>query len=100
MIFARHLRDRVRSGEITCSLRIWHRPRVRTGGCYRMDEGRIEVTAVRLVAWEEVTDALAVRSGFADAGDLLATARHGSGDNPYLVEFRYLGPDVQTRSGH
>jgi hypothetical protein len=39
VIFTRRLRDRVRSGEITCSVRIWQRPRVTAGNRYRMEEG-------------------------------------------------------------
>lgn len=32
MMFARPLRERVRSGEITTSVRIWLTPRVKVGG--------------------------------------------------------------------
>lgn len=96
MIFARALRDRVRKGEITNSVRVWHRPRVRSGNLYRMEDGHIHVDAVREIAPEEVTDALARASGFVDAAALMQTARHGQGDNIYLVEFHYVAP----RTGH
>ena len=43
MTFTKRLRDGVRRGEITCSVRIWTRPHVRVGGRYRMEEGEIEV---------------------------------------------------------
>jgi hypothetical protein len=43
MIFARRLRDGVRRGDITCSIRIWTRPHVTAGKRYRMEEGEIEV---------------------------------------------------------
>ena len=39
MMFAKRLRDGVRRGEITTSVRIWLRPRVRVGTRYRMEEG-------------------------------------------------------------
>jgi hypothetical protein len=87
--FARPLRERVRSGAITCSVRVWHNPRVRTGGRYRMEGGWVVVESVREIAEDEVDDALARRSGFADVGELMATARHGGGANVYLVEFRF-----------
>ena len=35
MMFAKRLRDGVREGRITCSVRIWTRPHVRVGGVYR-----------------------------------------------------------------
>jgi hypothetical protein len=40
MVFAKRLRDGVRRGEITCSVRIWTRPHVKVGNRYRMEEGR------------------------------------------------------------
>jgi hypothetical protein len=92
VIFARHLRGRVRSGEITASVRVWHAPRVKTGNLYRMEEGHILVDAVREIAPDAVTDAMARASGFADVADLMATARHGRGENVYLVEFHYVPP--------
>jgi hypothetical protein len=91
MQFARHLRSRIASGEIECTVRVWHRPHVKVGGRYRMEAGRLHVTSVREIAFDDVTDALARRSGFEDADDLLTTARHGSGENVYLIEFTYEG---------
>ncbi len=93
MMFARALRDRVRDGEITCSVRVWQSARVKTGGLYRMEPGRIRVESVREIAPGDVTDDLARRSGFADVADLMKTARHGSGDTVYLVEFTYFAPE-------
>jgi hypothetical protein len=46
MVFTKRLRERIRSGEITCSVRIWLRPRVQVGARYRMDEGEIEVDSI------------------------------------------------------
>ena len=92
MIFARRLRDRVMLGEITCSVRIWQRPRVKAGGRYRLGPGEILVTSVREIEWEKVTPELARRSGFDSIEDLLSVAKHGSGENVYLVEFEYDEP--------
>ena len=89
MQFSRHLRPRIADGEITITIRVWQRPRVHSGGRYRMGGGWVQVTAVREIALAEVTDALAQQSGFRDGADLFATARHGSGENIYLVEFFY-----------
>lgn len=89
MMFAKQLRDRVMLGEINCSVRIWVRPKVKTGGRYRLGPGWIEVTSVREIGMEGVTESLARRSGFENVAALLAVAKHGPGDNVYLVEFEY-----------
>jgi hypothetical protein len=90
--FTRRLRDGVRRGRIRCSVRIWMRPHVKVGGRYPMDEGHIVVDAVEPMEWADVTEDLARESGFASVGDLFATAKHGRGENVYLVRFHYLPP--------
>jgi len=89
MMFAKHLRARVRSGEITSSVRIWQRSRVRIDGRYPIEGGYIVVEDLREIAPDELTDALARHTGFADLPDLLATAQHGYGDRIFLVDFRF-----------
>jgi len=89
MVFSKRLRDRVMLGEITCSVRIWHSARVKVGGHYPLGPGAIEVTSVREIGFDDITPELARRSGFDDVADLLGVARHGSGQNVYLVEFEY-----------
>ena len=37
----------------------------------------------------DVTDDLARESGFASVDDLMGIAKHGSGENIYLIRFRY-----------
>jgi len=51
--------------------------------------GEIHVTSVREIEWEKISPELARRSGFEDVEDLLSVARHGSGENVYLVEFEF-----------
>ena len=89
MVFAKRLRDRVMLGEITCSVRIWQSARVKVGGCYPLGPGAIHVTSVREIILDDITPELARRSGFDDVPDLLSVARHGAGQNVYLVEFEY-----------
>ena len=91
MMFARPLRARVASGEITCSVRLWLSPRVHIGGRYPILGGEIEVTAVTEIDLADVTDDLARRSGFADIEDLMATAGHGRGERVFLVAFSFHG---------
>ena len=90
MLFTKKLHDGIRSGAITCSVRIWIRPRVTMGGRYRLGPGHILVEKIRLIGLEDITPALARRSGFKGVVDLLKIAKHGRGTNIYLVDFRYL----------
>jgi len=54
-----------------------------------MDEGEIEVDSIREITLDDITPDLARRSGFKDVADLLAIAKHGRGDNIYLIRFHY-----------
>jgi hypothetical protein len=57
-----------------------------------MDEGHIVVDAVEPIELTAVTEGLARESGFASVADLLDIARHGAGDNVYVIRFHYLPP--------
>lgn len=46
MLFAKRLREGVRQGTITCTVRIWKSLRVQIGRRYRMDEGEVEVDSI------------------------------------------------------
>ena len=88
MMFAKRLRDPVRRGEVTCSVRIWQSPRVKVGGRYPiLGGGEIVVTAIREIGLQDITPELARRSGFLGVVDLLKVARHGPGERVFLVEF-------------
>ena len=92
-MFAKRLRDGIRSGRITCTIRIWHRPRVKVGGIYPMEEGHVVVQSIRQISVGDITGDLARQSGFAGVIDLLKVAKHGSGTNVYLIEFEYRPPE-------
>lgn len=47
------------------------------------------MTSIREVDLKDITPALARRSGFEGVVDLLRTAKHGSGERVYLIEFEY-----------
>lgn len=89
MVFARQLRERIRRGEITRTVRIWQRCHVKVGGRYRMGDGRVIVTEIRPIALADITGALARECGFRGTVDLLKVARHGPGRNVFLIDFRY-----------
>ena len=89
MMFTKRLREPIMRGEITCSVRIWQSPRVKVGGRYPLGAGAIHVTAIREIGFENITPELARRSGFLGVVDLQKVAKHGPGENVYLVEFEY-----------
>ena len=97
MVFAKRLRDGVMSGAITCSVRIWKYPHVQVGKRYQMGDGEIEIESVEQIAIQDITHALAVESGFLGVIDLLKVAKHGAGDNVYLIRFHYIPPGRQKR---
>ena len=92
MVFTKRLREGVRRGAITCSVRIWTRPHVTVGRRYRMGEGEIEVDSIEQIALQDITHPLAIESGFLGVIDLLKVAKHGPGENVYLVRFHYVSP--------
>lgn len=93
MHFAKQLREGVKNGEITCSVRVWVRPKVKVGGKYALEEGHIVVDQIRQIDFEFITADLARRSGFSSIAELLKTAIHGPGRNVYLIDFHYESND-------
>jgi hypothetical protein len=74
---------------------------VKVGGRYQMDDGHIVVDSITPMTVADITDDLARESGFESVEDLLQIAKHGRGDNVYLIRFHYLPPggwDTPERS--
>jgi hypothetical protein len=92
VLFTKRLREGVRRGQITCSIRIWMRPHVTVGRRYPMEEGEIEVDSILPMSLDDITPELARASGFKGVVDLLKIAKHGKGENVYLVRFRFVPP--------
>jgi len=97
MQFTQRLREGVRTGQITCSVRIWQSPRVRVGGRYRMEEGEIEIDSIEPIGLPDITPALARASGFLGVLDLLKVAQHGAGEKIYLIRFHYIPPSRSAK---
>lgn len=92
MVFTKRLRERIKSGEITCSVRFWKNARVQVGKRYPMEEGHIEVDSIETLGFPDITPELARESGFLGLIDLLKVAKHGQGENIYLVRFHFVPP--------
>lgn len=82
----------MRSGGITSSVRIWTRPHVKVGNRYPMEEGQIEIDSIEPIGLYDITPELARESGFLGVVDLLKVAKHGKGENIYLIRFHYVAP--------
>jgi hypothetical protein len=89
MQFLKRLRDPIKRGEITTSIRIWKRPHVKVGNRYRLENGCVVIDRMSEIDFDDITPRLARESGFAGVADLLKTAKHGAGETVYLVEFHY-----------
>ena len=89
MVFAKQLRDGIRRGEITRTVRIWQRCHVKQGGRYRMGDGHVVVTAISPISLGDITGSLARQCGFKGTVDLLKVAQHGPGRNIFLIDFYY-----------
>jgi hypothetical protein len=96
MEFSSELRDDVASGDITLSVRLWQRPRVKAGGRYRVGLGAIEVDSIELVPFSAITEDEVRRAGEPDRETLRRRAAHaGPIDEDtlvYLIEFHPLSP--------
>lgn len=91
MEFSRELRADVLAGEITLSVRLWKKPRVKRGGRYQVGLGEIEVDSIELVPFAAITEDDVRRAGEPDLETLRQRAAHaGPIDQDtlvYLVEF-------------
>ena len=94
--FSRELRDDVLAGDITLSVRLWKRPRVKQGGRYRVGLGEIEVDAIDLVPFAAITGEDVRLAGEPDRETLRKRAAHaGPVDQDtlvYRIEFHAVTP--------
>jgi hypothetical protein len=76
MMFSPELRQGVAEGEITVSIRLWQRPKVKAGGRYASDGAVIEVDSLELLPFSAVTAEDVARSGERDLDALRQRAAH------------------------
>ncbi len=62
-----------------------------------MEEGAVEVDSIEPIDFGNITPKLAQESGFRGVVDLLKIARHGRGENVYLVRFHYVPGGKEER---
>ncbi|MBV9045273.1 MAG: ASCH domain-containing protein [Alphaproteobacteria bacterium] len=99
MMFTKKLREPIRRGEITTSIRIWQSPRVKVGNAYAViGGGQVRVTGIKEIGIGDITPKMARDSGFDGVIDLLKTAKHGRGERVFLVTFVYEGEQPPLRA--
>jgi hypothetical protein len=94
--FSRELRNDVLAGDITLSVRLWKRPRVKPGGRYRVGPGEIEVDGIELVPFAAISGNDVRRAGEVDRETLRRRAAHAGPIEEdtlvYRIEFRAVSP--------
>ena len=85
-MFSRDLRAGIAAGEITVTIRLWSRPKVRAGGRYQTSGVTIEVDSVEMLPFSAVTDEDVRSAGERDREALRVRAAHaGPIDEDTLV---------------
>jgi hypothetical protein len=87
-MFSLDLREGVASGEITMSIRLWSRPKVKPGGRYATAGVVIEIDSIELLPFSAVTTADVRRSGERDRESLRSRAAHAGPINDDTLVFR------------
>lgn len=95
MIFRVETLERIRAGTVTLAFRRWRRPTVRAGGTLLTAVGQLRIDAVDPIDPASITDAEAVRAGFASREELLALLGAGDG-TVYRVTLGHLGIDPRV----
>jgi len=94
--FSPELRGDVLAGDVTLSVRLWKRPRVKPGGRYRVGLGEIEVDAVEFVPFAAITSEDVRRAGELDRETLRDRAAHAGPIEEdtlvYRIEFHAVRP--------
>lgn len=94
MMFSQDLREAVAAGDITVSIRLWTRAKVKAGGRYASHGFDVEVDSIELLPFSAITDADVARSGERDREALRQRAAHAGPINDdtlvYRVEFHIV----------
>jgi hypothetical protein len=94
VMFSPDLRERVAAGDITVSIRLWQRAKVKVGKRYPSHGFDVEIDSIELMPFSAVTDDDIARSGERDREALRQRAAHAgpiSDDTlVYRVEFHVV----------
>jgi hypothetical protein len=94
VMFSLELRDRVAAGDITVSIRLWQRAKVKAGRRYPSHGFDVEIDSIELMPFAAVTDDDVKRSGELDRESLRQRAAHAGPITDdtlvYRVEFHVV----------
>lgn len=97
MQFSPELREDVVAGDITVSVRLWQRPKVKVGGRYPVAGAAIEVTSIELLPFASITEADIRRCGEPDRETLRTRTAHAGPVTDdtlvYRIEFHVVPPN-------
>jgi hypothetical protein len=95
-MFSPELREGVAAGDITVSVRLWQRAKVKAGGRYPSHGFEVEIDTIELMPFAAITADDVARSGERDRESLRRRAAHAGpiGDDTlvYRVEFHVVRP--------
>src|SRR5688572_5683930 len=100
VVFTKRLREGIRRGVIRCSIWVWLWSHVNACGREQMHDGHIVVDSIEPITIADITHDFVRESGFESVAALLDIAKHGSGDNVYLIRFHYLAPGAWDTPKH
>jgi hypothetical protein len=86
----------IAEGRVDLAFRRWERPRVRIGGRQRTAVGVVGFDRIDIVERRQISDADALRAGFADREVLLAFLDRRAAGEIYRVQLRLVGPDPRV----
>lgn len=96
-MFSRELREAVATGEITVSIRLWSRPKVKVGGRYATAGVVIEIDSVELLPFSAVTPEDVHCAGERDRERLRDRAAHAGPITDETLVYRIEFHVVQHR---
>ncbi|HSZ98955.1 MAG TPA: ASCH domain-containing protein [Streptosporangiaceae bacterium] len=88
MNFSHDLRDAVIAGDITLSIRLWQRPKVKVGGRYPVGPAVIEVDSIELVPFGSIRAEDVRLAGEQDLEALRRRAAHAGPIDASTVVYR------------
>ena len=91
MLFKAPVLAAIAEGKVDLAFRRWRKPTVKAGGTLTTPVGVLAIDAIAVVAPEAISDADAVRAGYADAAEALTALE---GEAPiHRIAFRLIGED-------
>lgn len=93
MLLQQHTLESIRHGAITLAFRRWRRPTVKSNGTLMTAAGQLHLGSVSVTPAADITDAEAIKAGYASRAELIAELDLRQEGAIYRIEFGTLTPD-------